>query len=263
MHLARRRPGAPEQRLQRGCHLEVGPLTGPLRYGTAVEAVPGELDQRVGQAAIPVAVVIGTSLLRQWLKRGPQHSSTRRIEQTANEDKAVLGGVELERTVLHAASLVGGIGVRVAGVPGVMAGMAEASHRKLGGAGQKGGLVEGVRGRRLMKGAGGASQEGEVGKADAPLLHSLDALGQAPSLLPYADPLGSGVTGHPALVADPADGGYRALEVKFVGGSESGSGQRELQLQHVADAAQLDQLLGQLRGGQAALRTFAKGADGG
>jgi hypothetical protein len=183
------------------------------------------------------------------------------VEQPADEDEAILGGVELEHPVLDAASLLSGVSLGVAGVAGIEADMAEAADGELGGAGQECALVEGLSGGRLMKGVGGAGHQGEMGKADAAVLQGLNAQRQPLDLFAHADPLGGGVARHPALVADPADGTDRPLDVVFVSGGKASRGQRELQFQAITDVAQLDQLLGQLTWAQVPRRALTEGAD--
>jgi hypothetical protein len=103
--------------------------------------------------------------------------------------------------------------------------------------------------RRRTREAEGAAE------ADIPGLEGGDTGRQAVDLLAGGHRPGGGVPGHVAVVTDPVDGGYRALGVVLIGGSEDGGVGGEAQLQEIHAVTEPDEVIPELGRSELARRS--------
>src|SRR5438105_3926637 len=78
------------RRLERGRHLEMGPLGGDVRQAPAVESQGDGFDQGIAHATLEAPIVALTRATGEWLDRGAQRSSADGIDATGDGDRAVL-----------------------------------------------------------------------------------------------------------------------------------------------------------------------------
>src|SRR5216683_1763711 len=229
-HLRRRRAGQAEQSLDRARDLDLRPLHGTLR----------QLDQGIGQSAIPLAGVILAGFASQRLQRRAHGRPTHGVEDSVEHIGAVLPHAQVEAAVFDLLGLLGGITLGVGRVAEVTADVVELARRALSRLLQQPALLKAI--RHCIHGAG---HDGEMSETDLAALHSLDALGQPSQVLAHRQARGRAGAGHVTGVADPVDGAGRALLVVLVGAGELSRGLRELQLEAVDGLAEADELVAQ------------------
>src|SRR6202165_1623667 len=135
----------------------------------AVERVPGELDQGIRQPLLARPFVVLAALASQRLQRIADGGAAHRVEDTFQEEAAILEAAHGELALLHRASLVLGKPVRISRVSLVLAGLAELADGELEALGKEPAFIE--RPRSLGDGLTGSSDQRQVAEADAALLN--------------------------------------------------------------------------------------------
>jgi hypothetical protein len=132
--------GAPARpsSLQRSRHLQMGALARPA----VVELMHGNIDQRIGQPPLAVAMVVLAISLRQRLECCAQSTASDLVEDRLDQDAAVVGSAEGEASRLHPLPLLVDDTLRVGGMAGVSAGVVKLDHALLARVAQKPGFVE-------------------------------------------------------------------------------------------------------------------------
>jgi hypothetical protein len=105
-----------------------------------------KLDQRIGEAAIALAVVILADSPGERLQCGAQHGSPFRVEHPTQPQHSARASAQGQRPRLDCLSLFGGIGFRVGSVAHVMAEVAEPADAELARLLQKRCFIEGLAG---------------------------------------------------------------------------------------------------------------------
>ena len=141
----------------------------------------------------------------------------------------------------------------VVDVTHVKAEVAEASDAELARLAEESRLVEGLVGAGLGDGRCRTCDERQVSEADLAARHRLGAVGDGAELPPDRHAVRGGAAAHVAVVADPVDGGDRAVRVVLVGAGKGRRHLRELELDEVEAPAHLGHVDGELRAGLSVL----------
>src|SRR5713226_5012201 len=120
-----------------------------LWHQAVVERMHREVDERICQAALAVAIVVLARALGQWLQRRAQRGATDLVEEALDEHDAFVGGGEGAASCLHALFLIVDETLRVTRMPCMHAPVAEGKDVELARLAQQLGLVEAfAQGRR-------------------------------------------------------------------------------------------------------------------
>ncbi len=196
-----------------------------LRRHPVVERVHREIDQRVGQPSVAVAIVVLARAPGQWLQRGSQSRASDLVEEAFDQQGAVVGRVQVETARLDAFLLLVDEALGVGRMLGVQTGVVKLEHALLASVAQEPGLV------KLLTDPGCSPRDvRDVGETDLAGSHRRRALGQPLQLLADADPIGGGAAGHVAVGLDPLDRTVEALQLVLIGPGEPGRDQREHEL---------------------------------
>ena len=136
-----------------------------LGQDAPVEGVAAELDQAIGEAALPASRVAFPLGSGQRLEGGSERGPGLAVELAAQPQTAALGGGELEEAGLDLVDLLGEEAAGVAGVAEVGTVPAELSDRTLPGPAQQEALVDAVA-PRLAQPVGGAGDQAELTDAN-------------------------------------------------------------------------------------------------
>ncbi len=169
--------------------------------------------ERVGEALVALAVLIGAARAGERFQRGAQEHAALGVEAAGDGEPAPLAGAQPEPAPVDVVGLAGDTAGGVDGVLGVLAGRPEAGDGVALGGAQQRRLVD-----LLRDGTGGGELRGlghetELGDADATGKEGLEARRQLGLVLADLERGDRGVAGHPALVADPRGGAVVELGV--------------------------------------------------
>ena len=214
------RSGNAVERSQRRRDVEVRPLAGR----GLVHRVVRQLDQGIGQAPLPAALVLFAGLPGQRLQGGLDSRSAERVEDAAHGHRTVLLLVQAKRPLLHSLRLLAGHALRVCGVAGLPADVPEATDADLFGLRQQVLLVDWA----FAHGALRACHENQVLKADLRIFNGCHRGAERIHLLPDTDQVGGCLETHLALVTNPVqrgDGAHRlaVLDTGKVGSDTRGT----------------------------------------
>ena len=220
-----------------------------LRKRGVVERVSRLPHQRVGETAVVRPVVAFACLVCECLKGGAHCGAAFGVEHAAEPDHAASACADGEGAGFDGTDLVLRVALRVVGVTHVKAEVAEASDAELASLAEESRLVEWLVGAGLGDGRSRTCDERQVSEADLAARHGLGAFWHGAKLPPDRHAVRGGAAAHMAVVADPVDGGDRAVRVVLVGAGEARRHLRELELDEVEAPAHLGHVDGELRAG--------------
>ncbi len=223
--------------------------------------MPSELDERVGIASRPRAIVLSSRPARKRIECGTQRRPTHRVEESFDEDSTTFAGTHFERSVLHIPELLRLKSLRVVCMSRVCAVSPETGqavvHRLI----KERLFLERCGSRRLLKRPRGAGHQREMSKTQLALLDGRDALGKDRRLRRDGNRARGRGRSHAALQAHPVRRAQASLPFLLLRAGERSCHSRELQLDSVDDPAQSDQLVPQnwrIDGPRAAPKTICR-----
>jgi hypothetical protein len=223
----------------------VRPLTASPGEVGGVETMTGQLNERIGVAPFPRAVVVTAGALGERVERRAQRRAPHRVEEAPDENSAALSGPHVQSAgldVLELLRLERLNVVRVAGVGTISAKAAQSmGHRLI----QQWPFLELSSSRRLLKRSCRPGHQREMGETQLPLLDRCDALSESGRLRSNGYRSRRPRGGHPALQAHPLRRADAALPLLFFGVGEGTGDCRKLQLDSVDDLAQSHQFTSQ------------------
>jgi hypothetical protein len=219
--------------------------TSVLRQRSGVERLTGQLHQRVGEAPIPIAIVVAPGRFGQRLQGGAERGTSLGVEEAAQSEAAVAEGGEGQAPSVDGVLLLGEEAPLIGGIAGVRAVAEEPAHRVLLCPPEEGRLVEAGAGRRLGDRIRRLGQECQVAIADLAGPESSGTVLEPDRLLPDVKRVDRGPRRRLARVSDPLDGAGISPPLRLVAGPEADHHGGEGQLEEVDDVAQPDQLVAQ------------------
>src|SRR5260370_865438 len=196
-----------------------------------------EVDERIPQPPIALAIVVLARALGQRLQRGAQRGAADLVEDALDEAHTIVSCRQGQAPRLDALLFFVHETLRVGRMPRMQAGVAEGKDVELARLPEQLSLVEATTDSRC-----GPRYQREVGKADLTHRQRACALYQSMQLIAGANAIASGTARHVTNLLEPGDRAVEALLVVFVGGGELTRQVRELELDQVTDDTDLAQL---------------------
>src|SRR6202171_3425024 len=145
------------------------PLAALAGDHAGIEGMAGELDQGIRQALLARPLVVLAALASQRLQRIADGGAADRVENTFQEEAAILEAAHGELSLFRRLPLVLGKPVRISRVALVLAGLAELADGELEALSKEPAFIE--RPRSLGDGLTGSSDQRQVAEADTALLN--------------------------------------------------------------------------------------------
>jgi hypothetical protein len=238
----------------------VGALAADPGQLAAVEHGLAELDEGVGAALGGGAGIVGSGRAGDGVESGAEGGAALGVESAVEVEDTIEGLAQVEVAALVLVAVVGESAVGVDTVAEVAGEAAEVLGVEVGGGLEQVGL--GAAGGLQADLLGGAGDDGGVVAVDLALGEGLLGGWQLWELASQADLLGGGAWGEAAGGAEEGGGVGEVEGGEGAGAVEGGDRAVELGFQGVAEAAEVDQALGQGEAGEAVEVVGAERGDG-